>query len=150
MSAAPLVSVRTTANSRNAQKSSGPRTSEGKTRSRANAFKHGLIGPRVALSTEDVAAVEAEFQAAREDFAPSTRLGAKLVRRAALLSVRLDRCERYAQACQEQHIRHAVARLAHARVEHAARMLGAVEADPRTYRRALLATPEGGDRLAGA
>ena len=146
----PIVSARTAANRRNAQQSTGPKTAAGKARSRANALKHGLTGAGIALPGEDAALIAAELEAAQEDFAPTTRLGAKLVRRAAVLSIRLDRCERYAQAADEHRIRHAVARLDRGRAEHADRLLDAIEADPATHRRALLATPEGVDRLTDA
>ena len=41
------------ANRRNAPKSTGPKTDEGKARVRGNAFKHGLTGRTVALPGED-------------------------------------------------------------------------------------------------
>ena len=147
---APIVSARTAANRRNATKSTGPRTAAGKARSRANALKHGLTGAGIALPGEDAALVAAELEAAQADFAPTTRLGAKLVRRAAILSIRLDRCERYVQAAAERRIRHAVAVHDRTRAEHADRLLDAIEADPRAYRRTLLNTPEGVDRLTDA
>ena len=149
-STTPIVSARTAANRKNARKSTGPRTAAGKARSRANALKHGLTGAGIALPGEDAALVAAELEAAQEDFAPTTRLGAKLIRRAAILSVRLDRCERHAQAADEHRIRHAVARFDATRNEQADRLLDAIEANPAPYRRALLATPEGVDRLSDA
>ena len=147
MTATPVISARVAANRRNAAKSTGPKTPEGKARARANAIKHGLTGAGVALPGEDAAAIEAEFLQAQEDFAPTTALGRKLVRRAALLGVRLDRCERHANAVAARRERHAAANLRHARVEQADRMLDVIESSPRPYRRALLNSPEGVDRL---
>ena len=53
--------ARTRANRQNALKSTGPRTPEGKERSRRNAFKHGLTGQGVALPEEDQAEITRRF-----------------------------------------------------------------------------------------
>jgi hypothetical protein len=50
------------ANRRNAQKSTGPRSPEGKCRSSRNALRHGLYSPRFIISTEDEAAFHAYSQ----------------------------------------------------------------------------------------
>lgn len=50
------------ANRQNAQKSTGPRTPEGKARSSANALKHGLTAEKVVLPDED----RHEFEALRQ------------------------------------------------------------------------------------
>ena len=147
MTATPVVSARVAANRRNAAKSTGQRTPEGKARARANAIKHGLTGAGVALPGEDQAAIEAEFLQAQEDFAPTTALRRKLVHRAALLGVRLDRCERHANAIAARRDRHAAANHRRAHAEQADRFLDAIETNPRPYRRALLGTPDGVDRL---
>ena len=141
------IPARVAANRRNAARSTGPRTAAGKARSRANAIKHGLTGAGVALPGEDAARIEAEFLQFQEDLQPTSLPAMKLARRLALLSVRLDRSERHTQACAERHARHAVANFDHARAEHADRLIDAIEAQPRAYRRALMATPEGVDRL---
>jgi hypothetical protein len=46
------------ANRRNAQKSCGPRTEEGKNRSKLNAVKHGLRAATLVLLDEDAQALE--------------------------------------------------------------------------------------------
>jgi hypothetical protein len=97
------------ANQQNAAKSSGPKTAEGKAISRANSFKHGLTGEGVVLPNEDVAEVENIFAAYMEDFQPSTAAGLTLVRRAAVLSVRLDRCVSHETASLRTRIRQAEA-----------------------------------------
>ena len=58
------------ANRRNARKSSGPRTEDGKRRSRENALKHGLTGAGIALPAEDVRQVEERFRAINHEMAP--------------------------------------------------------------------------------
>jgi hypothetical protein len=52
------------ANRRNAQKSTGPKTAQGKNKTRFNAVVHGLTAERFVVAHED----ESEFDAFREDF----------------------------------------------------------------------------------
>jgi hypothetical protein len=49
------------ANRRNAQRSTGPKTEEGKSRSRRNAFKHGLLASALVLTEGLEAEDAAEF-----------------------------------------------------------------------------------------
>ncbi len=51
--------ARIAANRLNSQKSTGPRSVEGKAQSRQNALKHGLTAKQLVLPTEDAAALEA-------------------------------------------------------------------------------------------
>jgi hypothetical protein len=95
------------ANRRNAQLSTGPRSTEGKERSRRNALKHGLTGEGVALPNEDADEVESRFESFREEFRPSSEFGETLVRRAAILSVRLDRSVSHETAALSTRIRQA-------------------------------------------
>ncbi len=54
----PASEARILANQRNAQRSTGPKTPEGKEQSRRNALKHGLTGAGVVLPERDAAEVE--------------------------------------------------------------------------------------------
>ena len=139
--------ARIAANRANARKSTGPRTEAGKARSRANALKHGLTGAGVALPGEDAALIEAEFLQAQEEFAPTTLAGMRLVRDVAMLWVRQDRAQQFEAKALAARARHAAIDFDQARADRADGFLDAIETNPRAYRRALLAMPEGVDRL---
>ena len=83
--------ARIAANRANSLKSCGPKSIEGKERSRANALKHGLTGEGVVLSNEDAAEVNRRFAAFQDELRPSGEVGLALVRRAAVCSVRMER-----------------------------------------------------------
>ncbi len=86
--------ARRTANRRNAQLSTGPRTDAGKAASARNATKHGLLSHQVVLPDEN----EAEFDGFRdrlvEDLAPSGELESVLAERIVLAAWRLRRVVR--------------------------------------------------------
>ena len=105
----PTSEARIIANRINAQKSTGPRTAEGKARSRCNGFKHGLTGRGVALPTEDQEEISRCFAAMQDEMRPSNTTSQKLIRRAAFLFVRVERCEKHETAETAKRIRHAVA-----------------------------------------
>ena len=60
------------ANQANARQSTGPRTADGKARSKLNAFKHGLTAATPVLPDEDPAAFEAFRQQLWDDYQPMT------------------------------------------------------------------------------
>jgi hypothetical protein len=101
--------ARILANQANAQRSSGPKTAEGKERSRANSFKHGMTGEGVVLSHEDAAEVDRRLAAFEDELKPSGEVGRALVRRAALLSVRMDRGVSQESAALSKRVRQAEA-----------------------------------------
>src|SRR5438067_1899434 len=90
----PSSNARTRANRQNAKKSTGPRSAEGKARSRANSVKHGLSGEGVCLLPEDEAAVAERLAAWGASMRPADADQDYLVYRAVTCSVRLDRCLR--------------------------------------------------------
>ena len=138
------------ANRRNAQKSTGPRTAEGKMRSRQNALKHGLTGAGIALPAEDARQVEERFRAINHEMAPQTTVGALLAHQIALMSVRLNRAARQESAALAYKVRHAEADFDEARRADAEYTLGYIGMEPITHRRKLKATPEGIDLLINA
>src|SRR5690349_20998220 len=88
------------ANRSNAKKSNGPRTDDGKARSRLNALKHCLRATTVnpVLPHEDPAELEAKIREWIDDYQPVNAVERELVVRAARLSWTLDRAERYETA----------------------------------------------------
>ena len=58
------------ANRRNAQKSTGPRTVEGKDRSRYNAVKHGMTAKTPVLPGEDEGAFQKRVDSWKDDLRP--------------------------------------------------------------------------------
>ena len=79
------------ANRRNAQRSTGPRTEEGKAISARNALKHGLASPKLILFDETEDEFEDFYQALREAHAPADAGEAALVERIAVAHWRLRR-----------------------------------------------------------
>ena len=110
---------RIAANRANAKKSTGPRTEEGKVRSRANSLKHGMSGAGIVLPEEDRARWEGRAETWAEDLGARCELDRYLAGRAALASVRLDRCVRTETATLRQRREYALAAWEHARVRDA-------------------------------
>lgn len=79
------------ANRRNARKSTGPRTSAGKLRSRTNAFKHGLTAETVVTVFEDPNDYAAFERSMVHDYAPQSAIEHQLVARLSSLLWRLRR-----------------------------------------------------------
>jgi hypothetical protein len=84
--------ARIAANRRNAALSTGPRTPEGKERSRANALKHGLCAAVVVPeSLELIQQRSGEFY---DTLKPQNEIHVWMVEQAAILSIRIERCQR--------------------------------------------------------
>src|SRR3954453_5689306 len=75
----------------------GPRTPEGRDRSRRNALKHGLCA-KVLLPDDLAAAVQSRTAEFSEAFAPGTTYEEWLVGQMGLSAARLDRCAEMAIA----------------------------------------------------
>ena len=143
----PASEARIRANRANALKSSGPKTPEGKNRSRLNARKHGLTGDGVALTTEDKEAVEGRFDGMMRELSPSTIAGGVLVKRAAMLSVRLDRSYEQEAANISARVLSAETDLKDRRMAEVEHHLKEMKFEPVTCHRRLMATPEGVDKM---
>ncbi len=78
----------------NAQKSTGPKTPEGKARSRFNALKHGLAAKTLVLPGEDPEVFQHRIEAWTDDLKPENNIEQYLVERAAAASWQIDRADR--------------------------------------------------------
>ncbi len=87
----PASEAQILANRQNALKSTGPKTHEGKERSRANALKHGLTGGGVVLAPESAAEVDRLTQDLEAEMRPDGTVAKALVRRVATCIVRMER-----------------------------------------------------------
>ena len=106
MSTKPISQKKLDANRRNAQKSTGPKTPQGKARSSRNAVKHGLLARSIVLKDNDPNENPADFdellQDLTADLQPVGRLQHLLVERIAALHWRLRRAYRFeVQAIQK-------------------------------------------------
>jgi len=82
------------ANRQNAQKSTGPKTSEGKAAVSQNAVKHGLFAAEAVISVEDPADYELYRDEYLAELAPVGMVESMLAERIVSLSWRLQRAER--------------------------------------------------------
>ena len=139
--------ARLLANRANAAKSMGPRTPEGKARSRANAVKHGLTGAGIALPTEDAAEVERRFSAMERELKPEGELASYLVRRVAGLSVRVERSVRHESKMTADRVRRALDDYDEKRAAEVEEAFGRLATDPAASVRKLLRTPQGVARM---
>lgn len=83
------------ANRLNAQKSTGPKTPEGKTRVAANALTHGLTAARPVLDSEDLADYDRFRAGMTARLAPAGHIETLLAERAINLAWRLQRVQNY-------------------------------------------------------
>jgi len=79
---------------RNGQKSMGPKTAEGKSRSRLNALKHGMTATLPVLPGEDGDELRGRILAWTEDLGPRSLIERQSIEQAARASWQLDRIER--------------------------------------------------------
>ena len=143
----PISEARRLANRQNALRSTGPKTLEGKARSRENAVKHGLTGAGIALPIEDQEEVARRFVAIQEELVPATILGVYFAHQIALMTVRCQRAARQESAAITAKILRAPAEWDEVRAAEADHLMGWIGVEPAAYRRQLVATPEGIDRL---
>ncbi len=101
----PASEARIAANRRNAERSTGPKTVEGKEQSRRNALKHGLAGAGVVLPEKDAAEVDRKAEAYARELNAVDEVGRDLARRAALNAVRMDRAADQQTAALSERVR---------------------------------------------
>ena len=142
--------ARTIANRANAQKSTGPRTAEGKEALADQQLQAWSDGRRVVLPTEEAAEVERRSAAFEADYRPATDAGRALVRRAAILSVRLERCAVEEAAAIARNVRAAAGDFDGADEAEVDRRMETIGENPAAAVRELMRMPEGVDRMVGA
>ncbi len=114
---------------------------------RSRVLELGLSGDGIALPTEDVAVIASRFEGLQGEFDPKSQMGSILVKRVAMLSVRLDRGYRQEAAATSARVLRAGADFDEARRAEADHLLHWIGATPATNHRRLMAMPEGVDRL---
>jgi hypothetical protein len=87
----PATEAQINANRQNAAHSTGPKTEEGKERSRRNSLKHGMTGDGIVLLEADEAEVQRRTACYANELMAIGEVGQAVVRRAALNSVRMER-----------------------------------------------------------
>ncbi len=91
-------------NRKNGQKSQGPKTDEGKAKSRQNATKHGLRAEVLAMPTEDASVIAARAQAWNEYYQPASPAAQHLVNECVRATIMSDRCHTYHDAALAKHV----------------------------------------------
>ena len=99
--------ARFTANARNAQNSTGPKSDAGKKRSSKNALKHGLTSVNAVLPNEDPAAFQEQLDQWLDYDSPTDPAHAAVIERAVTAKWRLDRCTRLENQRLSEKVRHA-------------------------------------------
>ncbi|HEV3163823.1 MAG TPA: hypothetical protein VGZ22_07265 [Isosphaeraceae bacterium] len=131
------------ANRENARKSTGPKTREGKTRSRRNALKHGLTGEGVVLSRPDEDRFQRHLKELSEHLQPIDVLEKILVSRVAMASSRLEKCAKKEHAQLAKCRRQAILRWEKKQILAADQAIDALEKQPAEAVAALMETTVG-------
>jgi hypothetical protein len=140
----PTSEARIAANRRNALLSRGPTTPEGKARSRANSYKHGMTGAGVVLPPEEAAEIDRQAAEIRRTVAVPA-----LARRVAVLASRLDRLAIHDEAASARRVRDAVSDAREERQQEVDAWTELLADESRVAVRNLRRTPEGAERLIG-
>ncbi|MEO6809858.1 MAG: hypothetical protein ABI353_12160 [Isosphaeraceae bacterium] len=135
------------ANKANAQKSTGPRTAQGKASSRRNAVKGGLTGDGIVMPEDLEAEVQAEITIFAARFQPTDDYEHRLIRQAAVGSVRFDRLQKAQDARLALHRTTATRTWDETRAAEVLELADLLMDDPAEATRRLQRTAEGCDYL---
>ena len=136
------------ANRRNAARSTGPKSVEGKEAARRNVLKHGLTGGGVVIPGEDEGEVATRVAALEAQLVPEGDvLSGLLVRQVAIASIRIERAFRNETALTAERMRRAGDEYEDERLTRAQSILSEISLDPVTVRRRLLVAREGVDAI---
>lgn len=94
-------------NRQNAQKSTGPRTEEGKARARRNALRHGLRAETLALPNEDAAAVASRVSDWFDYYQPASPAAVHLTNQCIRQTILSDRIDQFQTAVLNRQVREA-------------------------------------------
>ncbi len=92
------------ANRLNSEKSTGPKTDAGKTRSRANSVKHGLSGEGVVVTSEDAAAIARRAEVWRVEYQLDSPTKEWEFEQMVVNSVRVDQCQARERAMRDDDV----------------------------------------------
>jgi hypothetical protein len=135
------------ANRRNAQKSTGPKTAEGKARSKFNGLTHGLRATSAVLPDEDGDAFADSLARWIDDWSPATDDRRRLVERAATAAWQLTRCVRLETARLTERIEIAYADWDRREAATAARRFDQIATEPAATIATLETSRAGVDQL---
>ncbi len=124
-------------NRRNGQKSQGPKTNEGKAKSRQNATKHGLRAELLAMPHEDPSIVNARTQSWNEYYQPSSPAAQHLVNECVRATIMSDRCHNFHDAMLAKQVREAEIRERARDEAEIERQVARLAADPENATEAL-------------
>ena len=139
--------ARIAANRENAKRSTGPKTPEGKARSRANSLKHGLCSTVVVA--EDLDLVRQRTHDWTKALKPQNTFQAWLVGEIAILSIRIDRGERMERRLRDRHSLRAEVDWDEGRRQGVEALGATIGRKPGEVVEALRRTPRGCDWLIG-
>ena len=105
----PASEAQIRASKANGSTSKGPSTPEGKEKSRANSYKHGMTGSGIVLPEREAAEVKRRFAAFADELKPTGEVGKSLALHAARMSVRMERCAEHENAMLTERVRKALA-----------------------------------------
>ena len=135
------------ANRRNARKSTGPTSVEGKDRCRRNALRHGLAGAGDVTPEGETAAVVERAALWGEWLRPSGEPQTWLVRKVALHSLQMDRCVAHEEAVRALEAERAGLHWEEDRLRAAEELGATLAKNPPLIARRLAATKQGCDWL---
>ena len=113
----------------NATRSTGPKTQEGKEKSRRNALKHGLRAETLAIPGEDPADFAAREQEWLDHYKPRGPGEAYILRTALRCTIQLDRGDLYLSATLASQVRSAPDRWDQEQYNHVERMIELIDTD---------------------
>jgi hypothetical protein len=130
-------------NQANAKLSTGPRSDDGKQRSRQNALKHGLRAQSLALPNEEPCQNQAKLDEWLDFYKPRTPGERDLIEQAVTASIQLKRCQRFHHATVSEQVENAAQDWDEANAEEVARLIAALETDPAEAVEGLKLTADG-------